>query len=1218
MRPERFEGHQGTTPAQWKHWHRTFTSFLAKCGETSASDKLELLINHISPEVYEHISECESFDTAILILESIFVKPVNSIFARYQLARRKQLGHETLDQFLQSLRSLAKDCQFQAQTMKERSEEAIMDAFIAGLASNCIRQRLLENKSLNLDTAFQQARSLDVAQQSANKYSINTSSVASTGLAEGDYNSCEDYVVQDDGESSSRSAINVAAAKSKCMFCGNNVHPRAQCPARDATCFKCTKKGHFAKVCKSPVFSGKSNRYTKSVVSTILASVPKSNESNAGYSSTNLVKINSEEVEALFDSGSFASFLKQDIAVLMKLPIYKSREVISMASSSLTTCTIGHCFVEVEVNGRKYDGVRLNILESLCSPLILGRDFMGRHKSVEFQFEGNSPKLTICSVTEMLIEPVSLFSNMSENVTPIKVASRKYSMNDKKFISNEVQKLLAEGIIEESVSPWRAQTLVTGNLNHKKRLVIDYSRTINRFTHLEGYPLPRIDELVQNLGKEKYFSSIDLKSAYHQIPLKVEERPFTAFEADGRLFLFTRVPFGLTNAVPIFQRQMDRIIFNNKLKKTYAYLDDIIVCGSTADEHDLNLKNFMELAKRLNLTINKEKSKFFLEEINYLGHTISKDLIKPDNNRLKPLLDMNPPETKANMQRILGLFSYYAKWINDYSNKVQPLLQVKSFPLNSNELEAFENIRREICEASMAPIDETLKFEVETDASDTAIASTLSQEGRPVAFFSRTLNQTEKLYPAMEKEALAIVEAVRHWRHFLLPKPFRIVTDQRAVSFMFCKKQRSRIKNDKVLRWRLELSSFHYEISYRPGKDNLGADALSRLCASVNQSLSDLHKSLCHPGISRLTHFVRSKNLPFSMEDIKNICSSCPTCAKVKPRFYKRPKQQLVQATKPFERLSIDFMGPKPSVTKNKYLLVMIDEFSRFPFVFPCTDLTSNSVINACKSLFTVFGCPTSVHSDRGLAFMSKEYNDFMLENGIIHTTPYHPTGNSQCERANGTIWRSIQLSLRTLNMPDSCWEQVLPTVLHSIRSLLCVATNCTPHERLFQYSRKSSNGYTLPAWLTSPGSKVLLRRFVRNKSDPLVDMVELLEANPNFAKIKYPNGRESTVSTGDLADPGMVQSDDANIAVDVTDEVPGDGIVDIRESFTNSEDSNETPKFENDFEGFTEDHNSSKPLPRDLLESHRQLSNPKSPIPEASNNRPTRLRRPPDRLNYH
>ena len=1217
MRPERFDGHQGTSAAQWKHWHRTFSNFLTKCGELSQSDKLELLINHISPDVFENISDCENYDSAIDILKSLYIKPVNRIFARYQLSTRKQLSHESLDQFLQSLRSLAKDCEFQSLTQKQRTEMAIMDAFISGLNSNVIRQRLLENGNLTLETAFQQARTLDLAQQNAESYSsVNLGAVASTDINKTGLNP-DVYESRREENNSSNSTAGVF--KSKCMFCGNTSHPRRLCPAKEVTCFKCSKKGHFSKVCRSPSISEKP---MNNVASTLLASVC---DKKVLGNSTSYVNINGVQIKSLFDSGSFASFMRQDVAERLDLAILKSKELISMASSSLTAYTVGHCLVDIKIDTHSYQNIRLNILSNLCTEVILGRDFLNKHTSVEFKFEGDAPKLTICSVTEMLIEPATLFSALSENCIPVKAPSRKFSVQDKTFISEEVDRLLKEGVIEESVSPWRAQVLVAGGNNHKKRLVVDYSQTINKYTQLEGYPLPRIDDLVQKLANNRYFSTIDLKSAYHQIPLRKEDRYYTAFEADGRLFQFTRIPFGLTNAVPVFQRQMDRIIKSNQLKKTHAYLDDIIISGDTKEEHNLNLEAFLAVAEKLNITINKEKSKFFHEEINYLGHTISRNCIKPDENRLKPLRDIKPPDSKVSLQKTLGLFSYYAKWISNYSTKINPLLNVCKFPLSRDQVKAFEDIREEICRASMSPINELATFEVETDASDTAIASVLSQNGRPVAFYSRSLCRTEKLYPAIEKEALSIVEAVRHWRHFLLPKPFRVITDQRAVSFMFNKRQKSKIKNDKVLRWRLELSYYQYDISYRPGSDNVSADALSRLCGSICKSVKDLeklHNSLCHPGISRLTHFVRSKNLPFSVEDIKKVCLSCPSCAKIKPRFYKPPNQTLVKATRPFERLSLDFMGPKSSFSKNRYLLVIIDEFSRFPFVYPCADLSSKSVINSCKSLFSVFGCPSSVHSDRGLAFTSREYNDFMLQNGIIvtHSTPYHPTGNSQCERANGTIWRAIKLSLDSQDLPEGCWEDVLPTALHSIRSLLCVATNSTPHERMFQFPRKSSSGYSLPTWLNTPNSKVLLRKHVRNKSDPLVDAVELLEANPSFAKVRFPDGRESTVSTGDLADPGERNSSDNDGAENIETlnfKVPS-GIPSDYEISTNND-----KKI--NFEGFQQNDQISNPLSQHLSQEESSVAAPDMIRLEGRSaestpvtiRRSSRLSKPPDRLRY-
>ena len=157
----------------------------------------------------------------------------------------------------------------------------------------------------------------------------------------------------------------------------------------------------------------------------------------------------------------------------------------------------------------------------------------------------------------------------------------------------EVKRLLKENIIEPSKSPWRAQVLITTNENHKKRMVVDYSQTINRYTQLDAYPLPRIDEMVSDITKYRIFSTLDLRSAYHQIPIKPAEKLYTAFEACGCLYQFRRIPFRVTNEVASFQRVIDKIISNEKLKGAVAYIDNVTVCSYNEKDHKHNLKQFM-------------------------------------------------------------------------------------------------------------------------------------------------------------------------------------------------------------------------------------------------------------------------------------------------------------------------------------------------------------------------------------------------------------------------------------------------------------------------------------------------------------------------------------------------------------------------------------------------------------------------------------------------
>ena len=568
------------------------------------------------------------------------------------------------------------------------------------------------------------------------------------------------------------------------------------------------------------------------------------------------------------------------------------------------------------------------------------------------------------------------------------------------------------------------------------------------------------------------------------------------------------------------------------MEATFAYLDDVTICGVDQADHDRNLSRFMAAVRKYGLTLNEDKCSFSQSSVNLLGYTLHNGTIKPDADRLQPLKALRPPTDSKTLKQVMGLFSHYSQWIKNFSSKVQPMVQTTVFPLSEDAHAAFENIREEVLRSVVGAIDEEQPFTVETDASDYAIGATLSQCNRPVAFFSRTLSDSEKRHSSVEKEAYAIVEALRKWRHYLTGKHFTLVTDQQSVAFMFDNKRYGKIKNDKIMRWRLELSDYSYDISYRPGKLNGAADAFSRICgAAAVDGLVSLHNTLCHPGITRMVHFVRSRNLPYSVEEVRSATSACRVCAQVKPR-YVRSSSTLIKSTKPFERLNIDFKGPLPSSSRNHYLLTVVDEYSRFPFAFPCSDMTTKTVISCLLQLFSIFGYPSFIHSDCGSSFMTSELKEFLMLRGIAtsRTTPYNPRGNGQVERYNGIIWRGVTLALKSQDSPVSCWESVLPDVLHSIRSLLSTATNETPHERVFAYSRKSASGCSLPSWLMSPG-RVLLKRHVRNsKYEPLVDEVELLEANPDYAHVRFDNGRETTVSIRDLAPNGTSLNEDHNI----------------------------------------------------------------------------------------
>ena len=195
---------------------------------------------------------------------------------------------------------------------------------------------------------------------------------------------------------------------------------------------------------------------------------------------------------------------------------------------------------------------------------------------------------------------------------------------------------------------------------------------------------------------------------------------------------------------------------------------------------------------------------------------------------------MPPTTDRKSQKRVIGLFAYYSQWIQNFSDKIRVLVQNDKFPFEQNELSTFNALKADIEKSVMSAVDENAPFEVETDASEFALAGTLNQNGRPVAFFSRTLTKAELNHSAVEKEAAAIIESVRKWRHYLTGKRFKLVTDQQSVAYMFEAKHKSKIKNDKIQRWRIELSTYNFDIVYRCGAENVLADTLSRIrCMSL-------------------------------------------------------------------------------------------------------------------------------------------------------------------------------------------------------------------------------------------------------------------------------------------------------------------------------------------------------------------------------------------------
>ena len=425
---------------------------------------------------------------------------------------------------------------------------------------------------------------------------------------------------------------------------------------------------------------------------------------------------------------------------------------------------------------------------------------------------------------------------------PIHTKQYRYPPIHQDEIKRQVTEMLQKGIIRDSDSPhnsplWIVPKKQDASGKQKWRLVIDY-RKLNEKTIKDSYPIPNIDEILDRLGNAKYFSAFDLASGFHQIGVKDNDIQKTAFSTSDGHYEFLRMPFGLKNAPPTFQRLMNRglqgLIGNN----CFVYIDDIVVFGRTLEEHNKNLKILFERLRQCGLKLQPDKCEYLKPELEYLGHIISSDGVQPNPKRIDKVKNYPVPKNPKEIKQFLGLCGYYRKFIQNFARIAKPLNQLlrkdKGFQWTNDQQVAFETLCNALTTQPLLQYpDWTEPFVLTTDASNYALGAVLSQgpigKDKPIAYASRTLNDAETRYTTTEKELLAIVWATKHFHQYLYGRKFTIVTDHRPLVWLMNVKD----PNSRLVRWRLKLLEYDYEIVYKQGKINTNADALSRCTVRI-------------------------------------------------------------------------------------------------------------------------------------------------------------------------------------------------------------------------------------------------------------------------------------------------------------------------------------------------------------------------------------------------
>ena len=421
---------------------------------------------------------------------------------------------------------------------------------------------------------------------------------------------------------------------------------------------------------------------------------------------------------------------------------------------------------------------------------------------------------------------------------PIKCRPRRLPLARQQACDEAVANMLQADIIEPSDSPWAAAVVMVPKKVTGWRLCSDF-RPVNGVTRKDSYPLPRIDESLDLVSGSSWFSSLDLRSGYYQVPLAPEARPKTAFCTGRGLWQFKVLCFGLCNAPATFARLMDKVLAGVPRQQCLVYLDDILVHGGTFEAALGSLRLVLERIRAAGLKLHPEKCHFMQREVSFLGHKVGGEGIGTMKEKVQAVTEWPTPINQKQLKSFLGLASYYRRFVRGFACIAAPLFQLlqkdRDFLWTEQCQVAFSGLQQALCEAPvLAPADPATPFILDTDASGVGVGGVLSQVGpegeRVVAYFSRAFNKAERRYCVTRRELLAVVLSIRHFKYYLCGLPFTVRTDHSALQWLMSFKE----PEGQVARWLEELQAFNFTVEHRAGARHANADALSRRpCATA-------------------------------------------------------------------------------------------------------------------------------------------------------------------------------------------------------------------------------------------------------------------------------------------------------------------------------------------------------------------------------------------------
>jgi len=646
--------------------------------------------------------------------------------------------------------------------------------------------------------------------------------------------------------------------------------------------------------------------------------------------------------------------------------------------------------------------------------------------------------------------------------------ARKTTPLHQEFVDEQIKMLIEEGIIHEShdnCSKCAFPIVVANNAKSGKlRLCIDY-RELNIGTEDFTFPLPTIPDTIKRLHGKKFFASLDMKMGYHQLRLKPDSRQWTTFITRKGTYVWDFLPFGPKNRPMFFQRNMFIILEGLRTFICEVFIDDILIYADSEEELLANIETVLARLLDHRIRLRLSKCSFGPTEIEYLGHIINQKGIELSRTRAQAIIDLVTPSTRKHVRTFLGMTNQFRNFVYNYAIIAEPLTKLTSVSVAFEWLPVHDKAVADLKEAIVNRttntfIDYSLPLTLRVDSSEKGCGGVLIQHledvEQVIIFLSHVYSAAATKWSTIEQEAYAIVFCVLQLRNTILGHRFTLETDHRNLVWLY------NADAPKLVRWKLRLQEFQFDIRHIPGRSNVIADALSRLNHMTNVEimssalLNKFHGTIVgHHGINKTVHMLRSAGHLWTnmTSDVRRFIAACPVCQKVRLGEANIIASHISRSVnQPYTELEIDWLGPfQPDIDNKSYILVVVDCFTRYCELIPVSNTSAISTAASLLQVFGRYGLPTTIRSDNGPPFDAKLLDQFLTLFRTSHEfgIPYCPQIQGIVERLNGEVMKHLSAILYDANV-YSRWSQYLPLVQRIVNTSFHSAIGTSPHRLLF------------------------------------------------------------------------------------------------------------------------------------------------------------------------